>query len=240
MITTAVIAAAGKGTRMLDHAKDIPKHIIDINGKPFLYYLLKNLKEAGITHTIIVVGHLKEKIAEYTDTLKEEFTITLVDQFEVLGTDRYGTVCPIEAAQEAIGGVSFISVFGDNVYAAKDIQKVGADDTYNYVGGLVHNNPEKYSVLVETDNLLERIIEKPTTEEAGDFLVNPGLYAFTPEIFTVLPHVQKSVRGEYELPDAVSELASKGTVKVVPMDGPWIDLGSPEDIATASEMLTNM
>lgn len=61
MIRKAIIAAAGKGTRMLDLARDIPKHLIPINGKPFLFYLLANLKEAGITDVGIVVGHLKEK-----------------------------------------------------------------------------------------------------------------------------------------------------------------------------------
>ncbi len=240
MITTAVIAAAGKGTRMLDYAKDIPKHIIAINGKPFLYYLLHNLKDAGITNTIIVVGNLKEKIEEYVDTIRDDFNITLVDQFKMLGTEKYGTICPIEASKQAIDGKPFISVFGDNVYATHDIKKVCVDDSLNCVGGLVNPNPERYSVLIEQDGFLKRIIEKPTKEEAGNFLVNPGLYAFTQEIFSILPQIKKSIRGEYELPDAVSILADKSSVKVIPMNGPWIDLGRPEDIATASEILATI
>jgi UTP--glucose-1-phosphate uridylyltransferase len=47
MITKVVIPAAGKGTRMLDLAKDRPKHLIDVLDKPFLYYVLKNLQEAA-------------------------------------------------------------------------------------------------------------------------------------------------------------------------------------------------
>lgn len=240
MITTAVIAAAGKGTRMLEYAKDIPKHIIEVNGKPFLYYLLHNLKDAGITHTVIVVGHLKEKIEEYVDTIRDDFNITIVDQFEVLGTEKYGTVCPIEAAQTATHNQPFISVFGDNIYAVHDIEAVRMHDQYTYVGGLKNEHPERYSVLIEHDGFLDRIIEKPTHEEANGFLVNPGLYKFTPEIFTVIPQVTQSVRGEYELPDAVSILAEKKLVKVTPLEGPWIDLGRPEDIATASELLATI
>ena len=40
-----VILAAGKGVRMLPLTKDIPKVLIKINEKEFLYYVIKNLKD---------------------------------------------------------------------------------------------------------------------------------------------------------------------------------------------------
>ncbi|MCD4761270.1 NTP transferase domain-containing protein, partial [bacterium] len=47
MIKKVLISAAGRGSRMLHLGKDKPKHLIETNGKPFLYYLLENLKTAG-------------------------------------------------------------------------------------------------------------------------------------------------------------------------------------------------
>ena len=43
----AVVLAAGKGVRMLPLTKDVPKPLIEINGKPFISYLLKNLEQAS-------------------------------------------------------------------------------------------------------------------------------------------------------------------------------------------------
>jgi len=53
MIKKVVIAAAGYGTRMLHLATNKPKHLINIRERPFLYYLLSNLKEAGLEEMIL-------------------------------------------------------------------------------------------------------------------------------------------------------------------------------------------
>ena len=60
-----VIPAAGKGTRMLDLAKDRPKHLIDVLDRPFLYYVLENLQEAGFEEMILVMGHHAERMVEF-------------------------------------------------------------------------------------------------------------------------------------------------------------------------------
>ena len=54
MIQKIVVLAAGKGTRMLELSKDKPKHLIGVKDKPFLYYLLKNIKQAGFKEIINV------------------------------------------------------------------------------------------------------------------------------------------------------------------------------------------
>ena len=102
MIKKVLISAAGRGTRMLDLSKDKPKHLIEINGKPFLYYLLKNLKEAGFEEIIMVVGYKKEFMEEFLAEYGGEFNITLVNQFDILGEDRYGTACPLECVKDML------------------------------------------------------------------------------------------------------------------------------------------
>lgn len=64
-IKQAVILAGGLGTRMLPLTKTIPKPLIPINGKPFVQYILENLKENNITEIIFLVGYLGEKIEKY-------------------------------------------------------------------------------------------------------------------------------------------------------------------------------
>ena len=235
MIIKAVIAAAGKGTRMLHLSKDRPKHLIAVNEKPFLYYVLENLKKAGIKKMIIVVGYKKEAMEKFAEEYKNEFNITLVDQFENRGADRYGTAIPIEAVRKTVGNEPFISIYGDNLYSPKDIAKFAKDSDYNYIGVMENENPEKYGVAVADENdILVRIVEKP--KEFVSNMINTGIYTFTPEVFEVLPK-DKSPRGEYELTDAIQKLAEKKRVKIIRLAGGWMDFGNPDDIIKVSEFL---
>ncbi|MBN1275022.1 HAD-IIIA family hydrolase [Candidatus Woesearchaeota archaeon] len=65
MIRQAVIFAGGKGTRLLPLTKHTPKPLIDINGKPFLDYILGHLKRNGIEEVILLVGYLHDQVIDY-------------------------------------------------------------------------------------------------------------------------------------------------------------------------------
>ena len=235
-ITKVVIPAAGKGTRMLDLAKDRPKHLIHVLDQPFLYYLLNNLQQAGYTEMILVIGHHPQRMHHFAEKYKNEFNVKLVDQFEIIGTDRYGTACPIEAAQSAVAGEQFISVYGDNLYSVEDLQKMHAEDEYCYVAGLEVEDPHNYGVLVpDGDDFLEKIVEKPK-DFVGN-LINTGLYKFTPEIFEVVKKVKLSPRNEYELTDAISMLSEQKKVKIKMIEDYWLDFGRPEDIEKVAQFL---
>ena len=80
----AVILAAGKGTRMLPLTETIPKVLVEVNGKPFLHYVIENLKKAGFTELGIVVGYMKEKVAEFLKN--NQIEATLIEQEQQLGT----------------------------------------------------------------------------------------------------------------------------------------------------------
>jgi NDP-sugar pyrophosphorylase family protein len=236
MIKKVLISAAGRGSRMLDLSKDKPKHLIEINNKPFLYYLLSNLKEAGFEEIIMVVGYKKEFMEEFLAEYKDTFNITLVNQFDILGEDRYGTACPLECVKDLFQGESFLAVYGDNLYAVEDLKRFNIDDDYSYVAGLPHGQPENYGVLaVGDDGLLKRIVEKPK-EPIGN-LINTGLYKFTPAVFDYLDKIDLSPRGEYELTDVINLLADQGKVKALDLKGIWLDLGKPEDIIRVEKYL---
>ena len=64
MVTRAVILAAGVGRRLWPFTDDLPKCLVPVNGVPVLVNALTQLAVAGITETVIVIGHLKEKIVE--------------------------------------------------------------------------------------------------------------------------------------------------------------------------------
>jgi dTDP-glucose pyrophosphorylase len=235
MIKKAVIAAAGRGTRMLHLTKNTPKQLIKVCSVPFLTYLLNNLLKAGYKELILVVGHKKEKIEGFLK--KYKYKLTLINQFEVLGQERYGTACALECVENVVGNENFIMVYGDHLFSVRDFKGFNIDDEYNYMACLKHEHPEKYGVLDIKNGFLKKVIEKPK-EYIGN-LINIGLYKFTPEIFKEVKKVKVSKRGEYELTDAINFLAEKKKVKVREIHDYWLDFSNPADIIRASKFLKN-
>ena len=236
MIKKVLIAAAGQGTRMQHLSKDKSKHLIEVNQKPFLAYVLDNLLEAGYKDFILVVGYHSELMRDF---LKNNgYKATVVDQFEILGPKEkmYGTACPLMCTKDILKGEQFLYVSGDNLYSVEDLMAMNVDDDYTYVAGLENDHPEKYGVLVrDGGDFLEKIVEKPK-EFIGN-LINTGMYKFTPDVFEELPKIEKSPRGEYEITDVVSLLAKDKKVKIKIIKDYWKDFGNPEDVTKLSKFL---
>lgn len=227
-----VILAAGKGTRMLPLTETIPKVLVKVNGKPFLSYVIQNLKKAGFTELGIVVGYKKEKIAEFLT--KNNIKATLIEQKEQKGTGD-----ALMQAKSFCGKENFISIGGDNLCSVTDFKAIAIDDNKIYVAGIHSEEPKKYGVLIadKNNNLIE-IKEKPK-KFVGD-IINTALYKFTPKIFEALQQIKESERKEYELPDALTLLAKQGKVKVVEVKDYWLDLGCKEDIPKAEVFLKRL
>ncbi len=238
MIKKVLISAAGRGSRMLNLAKDKPKHLIEVNGKPFLYYLLNNLKEAGFEEMIMVVGYKKEFMDRFLEEYGKEFNLILVNQFDILEEGRYGTACPLECTENILKDESFLAVYGDNLYSVEDLKRFNIDDEYCYIAGLSHEEPQNYGVLhTDEKGFLKDIVEKP--KEYVGSLINTGLYKFTPDVFKHLSKTELSPRGEYELTDVINMLAKEGKMKVRDLKGIWLDFGKPGDIPKVEEYLNN-
>jgi len=241
MIKKVVIAAAGQGTRMLELTKDKPKHIIEVQDKPFLFYLLDNLYMAGYREVILVLGFKAELVCDFLENYcapgDDDFEIQAINQYEILGPKEkeYGTACPLKCVMDLVDE-NFVYLNGDNLFSIEDLKRINIDDEYNYVAGLEHSNPEKYGVLVKDgDDFLEKIVEK-SKENLGN-IINAGLYKFTPEVFEKLSLIKKSPRGEYEITDAISLLAKDKRVKIKMIKDYWLDFGSPGDIEKLSKFI---
>lgn len=104
----AVIMAGGKGTRLQSVAKDIPKPMIKILGKPLLEYQIDSLRESGIDNIILIIGYLGNIIQEYfADGTKFGVNIQYIIEEKPLGTAG-----ALYYLKEKIQG-DFVFVFGD-------------------------------------------------------------------------------------------------------------------------------
>jgi dTDP-glucose pyrophosphorylase len=223
-----IIMAAGKGVRMLPLTENIPKVLIEINGKPFLYYVLRNLQRAGYTDFGIIVGYKKEQISDFLT--KYDFKAELIEQEEQLGTG-HAVLC----AESFVNGEDFIVIGGDNLWGVEDLKAINNHDEFNYISGIEVQAPEHYGVLIEENGFLKKIKEKP--KEFHGFLINTGKYKFKPEIFDVLRSVGSSSRGEIELTCAIDVIAKTNKMKVIKIKSFWKDLGKLEDVESLSSFL---
>ncbi|MDD5190594.1 MAG: sugar phosphate nucleotidyltransferase [Dehalococcoidales bacterium] len=107
----AVVLAGGLATRLGDISKNRPKSLIDIDGKPFLYYQLDFMKKAGITDVVLCIGHLGNQIEDvFGDGRKWGVNI----QYSVEKT-LLGTAGAIKNAGHLLED-TFFTVYGDSYF----------------------------------------------------------------------------------------------------------------------------
>ena len=88
------------------------------------------------------------------------------------------------------------------------------------------------AVFVNEQMELVDLREKPKPSEPTSPWYNAGLYAFRPSIFEFIAKLEPSPRSEYELTDAIRDLAHSGKkVKALELTGEWADVRDPEILA---------
>ena len=129
----------------------------------------------------------------------------------------------------------FLLLVADDLYSKDDIM-VCLEHELCVLAKRVEN-PERFGVFLLEDNKIKDVIEKPKTFVGN--LINTGCYVFDERIFEELKNLKKSERGEYELTDALKELAKKADVFCEEVKHFYIPIGYPEDLKKAEEVLKN-
>ena len=206
----AVILAAGKSTRTYPLTLTRPKPLLKAANKTLLEHNLDNLN--GIAdEAVVVVGYKKGMIKKHIGNKYRNIKIRYIEQKSQLGTGN-----ALLMAEKHIKG-SFISLHGDDIYSNQDFKNV-ARNKYSILSAKV-KNPESFGVIIQKNNILTELIEKP--QRFVSDLVNTGLYKLDKSIFILLKKLRKSKRNEYELTDAIKQLAEHDNVYCVKSSG-WI------------------
>jgi bifunctional UDP-N-acetylglucosamine pyrophosphorylase/glucosamine-1-phosphate N-acetyltransferase len=238
----AVILAAGEGTRLKPITSSIPKPMIPLAGKPLLEHNLLGLKEAGIKEVMLIVGYKKEIIKEYFNDGKETFGISISYKTQ---KEYLGTAHATGYAESFVKDEAFLMMYGDLL--VDPIIFKNAIKTYqeNKVKGLISllevDNPQNYGIIsLNSQNIVEKITEKPSLELDLGNLANAGIYIFDPLIFQAIERTGLSKRNEYELTESME-------IMIEELDGPiygyriedsyWNDIGLPWQVLDANKYL---
>ena len=110
---TAVILCGGLGTRLGVISKKLPKTLVKINGKPILWYILKNLEKNSFNHLILPVGYKGELIKRYIYK-KEEFKNLSI---EIINTGKKTNIAKrIYLIKKRIKSSNFLLMNGDAIF----------------------------------------------------------------------------------------------------------------------------
>ena len=149
-----VILCGGLATRLGNLAKDIPKSMMEIEGKPFLEYQIENLKRHSIKDVVLCAGHLSEKIEEhFRDGSKFDVNI----KYSYDGDKPLGPIGAVKNAEPLLDDEFFI-MYGDS-YLSVDFKEAYSFFKKNDKLSLmvVYKNHDKYdkSNLTVENNMVK-------------------------------------------------------------------------------------
>lgn len=234
-ISKAVLLAAGRGTRMREMTADIPKPMLEVRGKPVLQHIVEGLRDAGTTEFLIIVGYRADAVQNFFgDGSRYKIVIQYATQTVQDGTGRV-----VELAKNFVANDPFILGYGDILVAPENYKRIAdlPNDSEALISVTRGEDVSKGgAVFVNEQMELLDLREKPKPGEPTSPWYNAGLYAFRPSIFDFTAKLKPSPRGEYELTDAIRELAQSGKkVKALQLSGHWADVRDPETLSKLNE-----
>lgn len=212
MITTALILAAGRGSRLAPLTDDIPKPLLDIHGQPLIAHQLQWLAAAGITRVVINLFHLGQQIrSELGDGHAFNLQIVYSEEPQLLETGG-----AIAHARHLLGEDPFVLINGD----------IWTD--FNFAD-LPSHLPE---------HLLGHLLLTPTPahRDEGDLALvdhlvrRPANVVHRQWVYCGIAVLKAAIIGEqtgvFSLRDALFTAAESGQLAGQPFHGQWTDIGT--------------
>lgn len=237
----AVILCAGKGKRLRPFSYTIPKHLLPVNNKPVLRYLLDELAEINEIKEVamIVSQETYNPIKEYISINASELPF----QFSYCKQDiPLGLAHACLMAKDFVQHDEFLLLLGDNIIpgGVKSIlSPLQSAQTIPDATVLVRKvlDPRSYGV-VEFDSIgnILSMEEKPLKPKSDYVIV--GIYRFNERIFDSIANIKPSFRGELEITDAIFYSKNLGqNVYAKIFDGFFLDIGNPESYLSANQFI---
>ena len=256
-VRTAVIPAAGLGTRFLPATKAVPKELLPIVDVPALQLVIDEATGAGIDHIVIVNSHSKPSIEAYfqdapevLDKLISSGRTELAERLRAIGRDirvsfayqdqPLGLGHAVGCAREAVGDEPFAVLLPDELMGTSELLAAMCavcESSGGSVVGLKRVPPadvSAYGVISPTGDIdadgvvgISDLVEKPALGDAPSDLIIIGRYVLTPDVFDAIAELQPGAGGELQLTDALRVQAAAGPFHGVLRNVRRFDTGNP-------------
>jgi len=204
---TAIILAAGKGTRM---KSELPKVMHKLAGKPLIDHVLDSIEKLGVSEVLTIVGHGREIVTEHIKGRSE-----IVIQHEQLGTGH----ALLQAAPFLKKNKGVLVLSGDQPLLTSDtldslVKMHEESNSSATVLTAQMDNPYGYGRIIRNEGTFKAIVEEKDSDESQKRIkeINTGTYCFVgfslQEALTRI--TPKNSQGEYYLTDVFDSLLSQG------------------------------
>jgi dTDP-glucose pyrophosphorylase len=222
---------------MRDLTEALPKPMLEVRGKPVLQHIVEGLRDSGLTNLLIVVGWRAEVVKEF---FGEGTKLGVSIRYETQ-TVQDGTGRVVALARDFVATDPFLLSYGDILVAPEIYGRICATlaDAEAVISVKRSDNVRQGgAVFVNEKFELTDLREKPKPGEPTSPWYNAGVYGFRPSVFDYIAKLNPSPRGEYELTDAVRDLALSGKkVQALEIAGDWADVRDPEILAQLNREL---
>ena len=256
--TTAMILAAGLGTRLQALTQNKPKALVELNGKPLMQHCIENLIANGFHHIVINVHHFGEQIIDFIDSHHFDAEIEVSDERDLLMDTGGGIVkaTPFFKDSKAVlvHNVDIISnvnlgemsqqflASGDDAWLLTQDRETNRKllfDTENQLVGWMNKAEQRFKWVNEEKSAL-RPFEGPQGPQAQgpqpvQEMAFSGRHFFRSDLFAEFEVKRSSVI------DLYLNLAKNNRIISKPIQPDyWFDLGKPEQLIAAENYLNDL
>lgn len=254
---SAVIPAAGMGTRFLPATKAVPKELMPIGDTPAIQIIIDEALGAGIDHIVAVSSRSKPAIEHYfapdpalIEALKEKGKDDVAERLASIGRDWRVTIAyqdnprglghAVGCAREAVGDQPFAVLLPDELMGDSSLL-AQMNGVCSSTGGSVvgvkqvpRDQVSSYGVLapsapIDADGVIpvRDLVEKPPVEDAPSEYILIGRYVLTPDVFDEIDGLTPGSGGELQLTDALRAQAARSPFSGVLSRTDRYDTGNP-------------
>ena len=220
-----VILCGGRGTRLLEHTREIPKPLVEIGGRPILWHVMQIYAAQGFRSFVLCTGYRGEMIERFAEgePWPDGTRVTCVDTG--LDTPTGGR---IHLVKDRLGGRPFCATYADGVAdidlsaLLRDHERSGSAATMTVV------QPELQFGVTELgeNGRVRGFKEKPKSEH----WINGGFFCFEPEVFDYLD--ERSVLER----DPLERLAADGRLHGYRHTGFWECMDTYKDSVQLNDL----
>lgn len=231
-----IILVGGLGTRLAPMTRVTNKHLLPVGRFPMVYYPLHALAEAGIEEIILITGG--NSPGGFLELLHDGSEFGLKTLYYAYQFAPRGIADALRLAEAFVDRDDCVLMLGDNIVDASLRPFVEA---FQAQGGGARvllkevPDPERFGVPeFDAGGRIVRLIEKPSAPPSRYAVI--GVYAYDAQLWKILPTLQLSERGQYEITDVNNAYLQAGQLQYDIFAGHWSDAGTAESLHRASEI----
>jgi 1L-myo-inositol 1-phosphate cytidylyltransferase len=232
----ALILAAGNGSRLAARAGELPKPLVNLNGRPLLESVMRGAHEAGIERFVIVLGYRGQAIREWYESHPlPGVGVTWIENSEYQKANGISVLRARSAIHE-----NFLLLMADHIFepeTARSLlrQPIGSEEVILAVDRnieRVFDIDDATKVRIERNHILEigKLLRNYNALDTGMFLCSEALFGWLE---------QAATNGDCSLSDGLRQMAKSQMFKAFDIgDAGWQDVDTPAALDYAQQVFS--